>query len=108
MSFHIYILYSDSLEKFYTGQSKYSQKRARQHRQPSRKSWAGQAQDWQEVFSDDVPEPVAVRYAWSNLPHGGLMNSRELPACPFRSDTWPLVPHQSTGSYEVGNVPGSR
>ena len=53
------------------------------------------------VWSDEVPEPVAVRYGWSNLPAGGLMNSRELPAYPFRSDTWPLTPHQSTGSYEV-------
>ena len=53
------------------------------------------------VWSDEVSEPVAVRYGWSNLPAGGLMNSRELPAYPFRSDTWPLTPHQSTGSYEV-------
>ena len=52
------------------------------------------------VWSDAVPEPVAVRYAWSNLPCGGLMNARELPAYPFRSDDWPLTPHQSTGSYE--------
>ncbi|MFP6739878.1 MAG: hypothetical protein VCD34_14190, partial [Planctomycetota bacterium] len=54
-----------------------------------------------EIWSDKVPEPVAVRYAWSNLPHGGLMNARELPAYPFRTDTWPLTPHQSTGSYQV-------
>ncbi|NRA96192.1 MAG: hypothetical protein HRU14_08295 [Planctomycetes bacterium] len=54
-----------------------------------------------EVWSDAVPEPVAVRYGWSNLPLGSLMNARELPAYPFRSDTWPLVPHQSTGAYEV-------
>ena len=55
------------------------------------------------VWSDAVPEPVAVRYGWSNLPAGGLMNGRELPAFPFRTDTWPLTPHQSTGSYEVRN-----
>ncbi|MHC4248976.1 MAG: sialate O-acetylesterase [Planctomycetota bacterium] len=53
------------------------------------------------VWSDEVPEPVAVRYGWSNLPAGGLMNSRELPAYPFRTDTWPMTPHQSTGSYDV-------
>jgi sialate O-acetylesterase len=53
------------------------------------------------VWSDSVLEPVAVRYGWSNLPAGGLMNSRELPAFPFRTDTWPLTPHQSTGSYEA-------
>ncbi len=52
-----------------------------------------------QVWSDDVPQPVAVRYGWSNLPMGGLMNIRELPAYPFRTDKWPLTPHQSTGSY---------
>ena len=54
-----------------------------------------------QVWCDDVPEPVAVRYGWSNLPTGGLENSRQLPAYPFRTDTWPMTPHQSTGSYEV-------
>jgi len=53
------------------------------------------------VWNDEVPEPVAVRYGWSNLPAGGLMNRRELPAYPFRTDTWPMTPHQSTGSYVV-------
>lgn len=53
------------------------------------------------VWSDEVKTPVAVRYGWSNLPAGGLMNSRELPAYPFRTDTWPMVPHQSKGAYEV-------
>lgn len=53
------------------------------------------------VWSEEVAEPVAVRYAWSNLPAGALMNRRELPAYPFRTDTWPLVPHQSTGAYEA-------
>ncbi len=53
------------------------------------------------VWNDDVAKPVAVRYGWSNLPAGGLMNRRELPAYPFRTDTWPMTPHQSTGSYGV-------
>lgn len=52
-----------------------------------------------EIWCDDVRDPVAVRYAFSNLPIGGLMNARELPAYPFRSDDWPMTPHQSTGSY---------
>ena len=51
------------------------------------------------VWCDAVAEPVAVRYGWSNLPVGGLMNARELPAYPFRSDDWPMVPHQSYGAY---------
>ena len=54
-----------------------------------------------EVWSEAVASPVAVRYGWSNLPVGGLMNARELPAYPFRSDSWPLVPHQSKGEYVV-------
>ena len=56
------------------------------------------------VWSDAVKSPVAVRYGWSNLPAGGLMNGRELPAYPFRTDTWPMVPHQSTGAYEVDKL----
>lgn len=56
------------------------------------------------VWHDEVKEPRAVRYAWSNLPMGGLMNARELPAYPFRTDTWPITPHQSTGDYEVEKI----
>jgi sialate O-acetylesterase len=51
------------------------------------------------VWCDAVSKPVAVRYAQSNLPIGYLMNGRELRAFPFRSDNWPITPHQSTGSY---------
>ncbi|MFP6763953.1 MAG: hypothetical protein VB858_10050, partial [Planctomycetaceae bacterium] len=57
------------------------------------------------VWHDDVRNPVAVRYAWSNLPLGSVMNARELPAYPFRTDDWPLVPHQSTGAYHVNPEP---
>ena len=53
-----------------------------------------------EVWCDAVAAPVSVRYAWSNLPLGSLMNGRELPAYPFRSDDWPLQPHRSEGRYE--------
>ena len=56
------------------------------------------------VWHEEIKEPVAVRYAWSNLPHGTLLNFRELPAYPFRTDNWPLTPHQSTGSYEVNKI----
>ncbi len=54
-----------------------------------------------EVWSADVPNPVAVRYAWSNLPLGSLMNGKELPAFPFRTDTWPLKPHYGETLYQV-------
>lgn len=41
------------------------------------------------VFSDQVKDPVAVRYAWGNNPDdANLFNKEGLPASPFRTDTW--------------------
>ncbi len=40
------------------------------------------------VWSDNVPEPVAVRYGWHNSPIVNLYNADGLPASPFRTDTW--------------------
>lgn len=40
------------------------------------------------VSAPGVPEPVAVRYAWSNNPSANLFNGTGLPAAPFRSDSW--------------------
>ena len=40
------------------------------------------------VSAAEVPEPVAVRYAWTNNPAASLFNRDGLPAAPFRSDTW--------------------
>jgi sialate O-acetylesterase len=40
------------------------------------------------VSSTEVPEPVAVRYAWVNAPDANLYNGAGLPAVPFRSDDW--------------------
>jgi sialate O-acetylesterase len=43
-----------------------------------------------EVWSPDVPNPVAVRYAFNNNPrHPNLTNDTGLPASPFRTDDWP-------------------
>lgn len=43
------------------------------------------------VSSPSVPNPTAVRYAWSDDPHeANLFNSEGLPAAPFRTDDWPL------------------
>jgi sialate O-acetylesterase len=41
------------------------------------------------VSSDQVPEPVAVRYAWADNPVCNLYNKDGLPASPFRTDQWP-------------------
>jgi sialate O-acetylesterase len=40
------------------------------------------------VWNPDIPQPVAVRYAWSVNPDVNLMNSEGLPAAPFRTDDW--------------------
>ena len=40
------------------------------------------------VSSPEVPNPVAVRYAWRNAPEANLYNGAGLPAAPFRSDRW--------------------
>jgi sialate O-acetylesterase len=41
-----------------------------------------------EVWSDEVTEPVAVRYNWADNPQGNLYNAHYLPAYPFRTDDW--------------------
>ncbi|HSI82790.1 MAG TPA: sialate O-acetylesterase [Candidatus Methylacidiphilales bacterium] len=43
------------------------------------------------VWSDEVPNPVAVRYAWADNPTCNLYNGAGLPACPFRTDSFPLL-----------------
>jgi len=40
------------------------------------------------VSSAQVATPVAVRYAWERNPDGNLYNKEDLPASPFRSDTF--------------------
>jgi len=40
------------------------------------------------VSSKEVPEPVAVRYAWADNPVCNLYNTAGLPVTPFRTDDW--------------------
>jgi sialate O-acetylesterase len=40
------------------------------------------------VWSDEVAEPVAVRYGWASNPSVNLYNKDGFPASPFRSDSW--------------------
>lgn len=42
------------------------------------------------VWSEKVPDPVAVRYAWATNPVCNLANDEELPMFPFRTDEWDL------------------
>jgi sialate O-acetylesterase len=44
-----------------------------------------------EVWSDEVSDPVAVRYAWADNPVCNLYSQEGLPATPFRTDDWPGV-----------------
>jgi len=41
------------------------------------------------VWSDTVPQPIAVRYAWGQNPVCNLSNAAGLPAGPFRTDDFP-------------------
>jgi sialate O-acetylesterase len=51
--------------------------------------------DQVEVWSDQVSEPVAVRYAWADNPVCNLYSREGLPATPFRTDDWPGVTAES-------------
>lgn len=52
-----------------------------------------------EAWSDKVPTPVAVRYAWANNPVCNLYNGAGLPASPFRTDDW------QPGTFTAANEP---
>ena len=43
------------------------------------------------VSSDQVPNPVAVRYGWAQNPQVNFYNKDGFPAVPFRTDDWPPV-----------------
>lgn len=45
--------------------------------------------DQVEVWSEQVPEPVAVRYGWADNPVLNLYDRNGLPVAPFRTDDWP-------------------
>jgi len=40
------------------------------------------------AWSERVPKPMAVRYAWLDSPDCNLVNRAGLPASPFRTDDW--------------------
>jgi sialate O-acetylesterase len=52
------------------------------------------------VSTDEVKNPVAVRYGWADAPEDiNLYNLDGFPASPFRTDKWPLVT-ESAGFYK--------
>jgi sialate O-acetylesterase len=50
------------------------------------------------VSHPSVAQPVAVRFAWHEEARPNLINREGLPACPFRTDDWPLKPSPSNHS----------
>jgi sialate O-acetylesterase len=76
---------------------------------------AGEDKQWHEasakidsdkvvLSSKEVATPVAVRYAWHEMPPCTLWNGAGLPASPFRTDTWPLNYDASTRVIKVACV----
>ena len=43
------------------------------------------------VSSPQVPQPVAVRYAWSDNPICNIFSAEGLPVTPFRTDNFPMI-----------------
>lgn len=43
------------------------------------------------VWNDEIAEPIAVRYAFTNTPDARLFNKEGLPASSFRTDDWPVL-----------------
>ena len=56
----VYIVFSPSLGKYYTGISKFRKKRSRQH-QSEKRSWTSRASDWAQVFSQDFSSYAEAR-----------------------------------------------
>jgi len=55
--------------------------------------WAGAKIEGDRIVvsSEQVADPVAVRYAWADNPVCNFYNKAGLPASPFRTDTWPGI-----------------
>jgi sialate O-acetylesterase len=43
------------------------------------------------IWSNRIPHPIAVRYAWADNPTCNLENGAGLPASPFRTDSFPSI-----------------
>ncbi|HMP92671.1 MAG TPA: sialate O-acetylesterase [Phnomibacter sp.] len=44
------------------------------------------------VYNNEVTNPVAVRYGFSNTATATLFNNEGLPVTPFRTDNWEIIP----------------
>lgn len=43
------------------------------------------------VYSNDIADPIAVRYNWANNPDGNIFSKEGLPMAPFRTDNWKMI-----------------
>jgi sialate O-acetylesterase len=55
-----------------------------------------------EVWSEDVPKPVAVRYAWENQPNANAYGLHGIPVAPFRTDNWPFIRAEPPWAPDLG------
>ena len=53
------------------------------------------------VSSEKVAKPVAVRFGWANFPVVNLWNKDGLPACPFRTDDFPMITAPKTAAKKL-------
>ena len=60
MRWYVYILYSKTLKRFYTGFSQFRFKRQRQHRR-GESFWTSQVDDWEEVYCEVVESTNEAR-----------------------------------------------
>jgi sialate O-acetylesterase len=58
-----------------------------------------------KVSSPAVPKPVAVRYAWGDMPDVNVVNGKSLPLSPFRTDDWPLPEMGGTSGIQPARNP---
>lgn len=52
--------------------------------------------DQVEVTCEQVPSPIAVRYAWADNPVCNLATEQGLPLTPFRTDDFPMITQPKT------------
>ena len=64
--------------------------------------WADAVLEGNEVVIKhaDIPNPVAVRYAWAPNPALSLFGDSGLPLLPFRTDDWEGITYGKTRKYE--------
>lgn len=60
------------------------------------------APDKMEVSCSQVPNPLAVRYAWADNPVANVLNKEGLPLTPFRTDDWPAITNPEAGTPKTG------